>query len=728
MLSQRTIEKRVEDELARDERWKVIVRGNNWLCPFCLRIGARNLRMDETIEEKIALHFVRECTGWNYFNAEPEPIERLRHRARYLVFKGRVVRWIVEDRRFRFFDEHTWICPYCLLTTECPEPDHPLDDLSAWGPSPEELPFLERIVGHLLECEVFAEGEERLVSVRDLEEQRSRKKRRSRLDRVKKLFKREKSFQLVDGERRWLCPFCGVPQDIRLTTRRPSEDFFESIATHLDLCKAHRVLGGRPLPVEELRKRIEASARARQLSKLRHKVSRHSIWRVRDLDGHWYCPYCASETLVPYPEKQPDGSKKPEEEKRFFRLLLRHLSGCADYGQPQAKIRSRRVMAGVVQAANLQIDRHRQVRKALLNDPLFGVTDPFSNWLCPHCRKVQKQIHLGAESESALFEKTVEQVVRHLYGECEYEEGSRARVTREELEALVEPSSLLSSGVRERGVASSTDSMTEERWAKIKQDIEAMRNRVEYVQRQESSLREARSKQLRLLPALPQIPGFEFGRVYKPCDAVGGDFYHLFEVSPTTWAFAIGDISGHGIEAALLMGLAKKLIEVHGRGLNSPAQTLSLANRDIFSDLDERTFVTVFYGLLDVQTCAFKFSRAGHDPLLLFNPRRHPTLQVVDSKGMALGMDEGPMFERSIEELQIRLQPGDLIVQYTDGVTETMNEDSEQFGHERLCAVIERYGMYEVEYLLWKIEKAVEAFRGRRPRADDLTMIAFKVL
>ena len=137
MLSQRTIEKKVADALASDDRWRVIVRGNNWLCPYCLKIGARDLRMDEAIEEKLALHFVRDCTGWNYFNSEPQTMERLRQRARYLVFKLRVLRWMTEDRRFRFFEGERWICPYDLSPVDAPPPSHPLDDLSAWGAAPE---------------------------------------------------------------------------------------------------------------------------------------------------------------------------------------------------------------------------------------------------------------------------------------------------------------------------------------------------------------------------------------------------------------------------------------------------------------------------------------------------------------------------------------------------------------------------------------------------------------
>jgi serine phosphatase RsbU (regulator of sigma subunit)/rubredoxin len=730
VLSQRNVERRVAEELAQDERWKVIVRGNNWLCPYCLKIGARDLRMDETIEEKIALHFVRDCTQWNYFNVDPQPMSRLRQMARYLVFMGRVVRWITEDRRFRFVnDERGWVCPYCASTVAARIPEHALDDLASFGSSPEESPFCQDVARHLLSCDGFAAGEKEMRPVHELEEQRARSARRGRLDKLRNRFTQERSFQLVDQERRWLCPFCGIAQEIHLPKGGPDDDFFDAMEGHLATCKARRVLSGRPRPVEELRVKIEQGARERQLVKIRSKVSRHSLWRVRDLDGTWYCPYCTLQTLVLYPDRKADGEHAPSEREAFCQAVLDHLSGCEEYRRPKSKVASRAAMAAVIQDANVLIDRHRRIRRLLQSDALYGVTDSFSNWACPHCERVQKQIVLSNESESALFEKTISQIVNHLFEECDrYEPDVTPKISRPELETLMQRQSLHTSGVRQRGVVSPTDSLDEDTWQRIKEDLVAVKTRVERARRYESSLREARSKQMRLLPELPSLEGFEFGRVYKPCDAVGGDFYHLFKASETTFGVAIGDISGHGIEAALLMGLAKKLIEVHARGVDSPAQTLCLANRDIFSDLDERTFVTVFYGLLDTETRRFKFSRAGHDPLILYNERRTPPLQVLDSQGMALGMDEGPLFERMIEELEIELTSGDLILQYTDGVTESMNSKSEQFGQDRLYAVVEEYGRHEVEYLLWKIERAVEAFRGGEPRADDFTMVGFKVL
>jgi serine phosphatase RsbU (regulator of sigma subunit) len=719
VLPLHTIEKHVAKALEEDDRWRVIIRGNCWLCPYCLKIGARDLRMDEPVEEKLAQHFLRGCTGWNYFNAEPEPIERLRHRARFLVFKLRILRWIRDDRRYRFAEDGRWLCPYCLDSSTVKVRPGILDDPEGWGDSPEDAPFLEEIVAHLLGCEDFKRGEDRLRSVQELEEAKTHGARLRGLEDLRERFRFERSYQLFDSSRRWLCPFCATAQDFRLSGK-PTEEFYLGMGTHLSTCKARKVLGDKPRPVEELKDRIRAGAKARQLDKVRRKVSRHAMWRVRDLEGRWYCPYCTRQTLIQYPSRR-DSSGELD---RFLRGVLEHLSACDDYRRPDKAVRERAEMAAAVEEANLTITRVRRVRRLLSEDPLFGVTDRSHDWLCPYCRRVQRHIHLDFSEESATFEKTVEIVAAHLYRECDSANDDPPPIDLAGLKELARPRQVEVLR-RAEPIGAPTDPLEESQWARIKRDLDLLKTRAA---KRESSLQEARSKQLRLLSDLPEIPGYAFGRVYTPCDAVGGDFYNVFQASEGVWGFSIGDISGHGIEAALLMGLAKKLIEVHGRGMSSPAQVLCLANQDIYNDLDERTFVTAFYGVLEAERRTFRVARAGHDPVVLFNNRRSPRLQVIDQRGMALGMDEGPLFERAIEELEVTLMPGDLVFQYTDGVTETMNPQSEQFGNERLNAVIEANGQHEVEYVLWKIERALRAFRGEREQEDDVTMVAFQVL
>lgn len=490
------------------------------------------------------------------------------------------------------------------------------------------------------------------------------------------------------------------------------------LAKHLVACKAYTVLAGRPLPVEELRQRVQADARARALEKVRSKIEGRPLWRARDLEGRWYCPYCARATGIVYPDAAD--ARDP-----FVVDVFEHLEACEAYRRPGARIQEQRAVAAAVEAANVAIDRRRRIGRLLREVRLYGVRDPFDCWVCPHCQRAQKSIVLRGPGVTA---KEVEQVTRHLFGDCpDYRDGAPPAIGLQALEELARPPS--NPVASNRPAEPSATGAADATWRRLRQDLDAVKNQVVADKRRHAtSLREARSKQRRLLPALPDLPGYEFARVYDPCDAVGGDFYHVFEAAPGLWGVAIGDIAGHGIEAALLMGLAKKLLEVHGRGVTSPAQTLCMANRDIYSDLDERTFVTVFYGLLDVAERRFRFARAGHDPLLLWQADSSPRLQVIDSRGMALGVDEGPLFEQTIEELEVSLAPGDLLLQVTDGVTETPDAQGHQFGAERLHAVVEEHGQHEVEHVLWKIEKALEAFRGGAPRADDVTMVGFKVL
>src|SRR5262249_59537340 len=116
---------------------------------------------------------------------------------------------------------------------------------------------------------------------------------------------------------------------------------------------------------------------------------------------------------------------------------------------------------------------------------------------------------------------------------------------------------------RRRGKRSSADS---EDWIqRIDQEVAALKTKVEVSVELERSLEDARSRQLRLLPRLPQAPGFEFGIIYKPCATVGGDFYDFIKAGEDLLGIAIGDISGHGVAAALLVGLATELLEVHRR-------------------------------------------------------------------------------------------------------------------------------------------------------------------
>jgi sigma-B regulation protein RsbU (phosphoserine phosphatase) len=241
------------------------------------------------------------------------------------------------------------------------------------------------------------------------------------------------------------------------------------------------------------------------------------------------------------------------------------------------------------------------------------------------------------------------------------------------------------------------------------------------------SLEKAGQLQQQMLPDNPKVPGFDFYVLYRPLATVSGDFYDFVKVSAGEIGIVVGDVSGHGMEAALVMSMVKKSLKIHGKGASSAAEVLRVTNADVHEDLAQSTFASVFYGVLDVEGRTLKFSRAGHSPLILFNEARDPSLYTLEPKGLAIGIDKGPVFNRTLEEMELKLAPGDMLVQFTDGVVEAANKKKDEFGMERLSDAVRKYGRHEAQYLAHMIEMTVNEFRGGVPAEDDVTVMCIKV-
>lgn len=732
MLQERKILKRINHELVSgNPAWKIIVLKNSWLCPYCGEIGAEGLRMEDALEQRIAHHLITACPSFDDFQAAPLDPAALERRALLVTLRRKVEKRLVgDDASWRVADpEGFWICPFCARLTEANFGDIPGGSSSDGGSAAEAADrAVEAAAIHLADCPAYAGGKGRERSLEDLERRRERISLKKKARRLRHALAREAAWRFRDMEKRWLCPFCALPTDIKFDREKePSNEVCEKVFAHVESCSAYRQLEGKPRTERYLKDRVIAINREAVLARLKRKLETHAIWQVTDADARWYCPYCARATGVvlpparPRPGEPPDAPPVREISDAALNEVWAHLSSCPAYAGKRSQLKSRSFLRSVVSAVDRQIRLRRELGRAFVEDARFGVHDPFGSWLCPHCRKIQKQIAV-ADREGPLLEKTLEQVVTHLLEQCpQYVEGAEPTARLDELLEQAAPEA-------RRGLPPAGPAGDEDWIRRIDQEVAALKSQVEVSAELERSLEDARSRQLRLLPRLPEVPGYEFAIAYKPCATVGGDFYDFIRVSETELGIAIGDISGHGIEAALLVGLAKKLLEIHGRGRRSPGETLLLANADIYPDLDAKTFVTVFYAILDTTRRTLRFSRAGHNPLILFNPARTPRLQVLDSKGMALGMDAGPIFQQSIEEVEVRLEPGDVVFQYTDGVVESMNHEKDEFGLERLYAVIEQYGHHETEYLLYQVEKAISDFREGARQKDDVTMVAIKVL
>lgn len=262
-------------------------------------------------------------------------------------------------------------------------------------------------------------------------------------------------------------------------------------------------------------------------------------------------------------------------------------------------------------------------------------------------------------------------------------------------------------------------------------DIDHLRRVASEIRKKEEtdrSLRVAHDRQLRMLPPNPVVEGYEFAVRYVPAADVSGDFYDFIPLGSGTIGIVIADVSGHGVGAAIIMGMAKQTVSIFGRQIEKPAEVLRATNEELYRSLDGKTFVSMSYGVLDVKGRVIRFARAGQNKPYRFNPRwSDPTPKVIECKGLALGVDKGPRFAKAIEEVKIELQPGDVFFQYTDGLVEAANKEHVQYGEQQLAKTLKRYGRTGVTELLDIIIESLKDFTRSAEQEDDITMVALKV-
>ena len=235
--------------------------------------------------------------------------------------------------------------------------------------------------------------------------------------------------------------------------------------------------------------------------------------------------------------------------------------------------------------------------------------------------------------------------------------------------------------------------------------------------RLEQELNVARQIQTSFIPhGSPNIEKCSVASFWQAARQVGGDFYDFLG----QWGIVVADVADKGVPAALFMALSRTIIRTIALGRYPPASTLERANRILWNDTTSDLFVTVFYAIWNPASEKLVYSNAGHNPPLLL--RRAGQSQLLHGDGIAMGVLE----EISIEQKELSLRPGDVVVFYTDGVTEAMNEDDDEFGLDRLrlaAAPIKRKSAAEIEEA---ITCAVRDHAGDTPQFDDITLVVMK--
>jgi phosphoserine phosphatase RsbU/P len=236
----------------------------------------------------------------------------------------------------------------------------------------------------------------------------------------------------------------------------------------------------------------------------------------------------------------------------------------------------------------------------------------------------------------------------------------------------------------------------------------------------------ARDIQRILLPSeAPAIDGFQISGINVPARQVSGDYFDYIRVDDERLGVAIADVSGKGVPASLIMAICRSVLRAEAARNPSPADVLRKVNRQLYPDIKEDMFISMAYLILDHHRDTITLARAGHDAPLLYK-QQSETVTPVKSPGMVVGIDSGNVFDRLTVDFAISLERDDCLVLYTDGVTETLNAEGDEFGLDRVIQAVRARANDGAQAIVKKIIQDVRDFTGSLPQNDDITLIAIR--
>ncbi|MBI2191605.1 MAG: PP2C family protein-serine/threonine phosphatase [Planctomycetes bacterium] len=496
---------------------------------------------------------------------------------------------------------------------------------------------------------------------------------------------------LVDGEF-WLCPFC-AKVGFRCDPARALQD---QILDHLaNDCAEWKEGKGKPQLAATLKEQAERSS-------LRIRLQRQAAWRLFDFENRWYCPYCAQPTEV----TRPMGDRPTEE---MVDRVGAHLRSCDLAKKTGAKEIPLETLRETVQQHNRFRSQVAAVRSQMESLEMWRLFDATGGWVCPFCACVVEEVRVA---ELALLLSVAPPLMtQHLQKHCpEFGKNPQPARSLEEMKSLVRD---INEGRRPRGTV-----------RELEDNLASARAQI---QSTATELDRARDVQRSILPLkTPDLPGYQVACRYEPAAQLGGDFYAFITVDEAHLGLLMADVSGHGADAALLMSMTKKAFDLRGPGTLSPLQVLRFIHRDIVPDLRGQYFITVFYGVLDYQRHALQFGRAGHNLPLLYNARRECDVALLKSRGMAIGLGAEEDFEKNMEECTLKLQSGDLLLLYTDGLVEAKNRQGEEFKLARVSEIVRRMGQGSLDALLQALIRAVTDYAEGQAQEDDIALMAVR--
>lgn len=241
----------------------------------------------------------------------------------------------------------------------------------------------------------------------------------------------------------------------------------------------------------------------------------------------------------------------------------------------------------------------------------------------------------------------------------------------------------------------------------------------------QNDLKLAKEIQLAILPKVfppfPEIKSFDVFASMNAAKAVGGDFYDFFLLSGNKLGFVMADVSDKGVPAAIFMAVSRTVVRTVALKASSAANCLTEANDILSQESLNNMFVTTFYGVLDYSTGDIQYCNAGHTFPVLIKPDGATSL-LPSCGDLVLGAMDGFTYT----DLSAKLEPGDKLFLYTDGVTEGMNSEHDLYGEKRLLEACSRLGGASVKDVVAKVAEDLALFVNEAPQSDDITMMALE--
>jgi len=247
-------------------------------------------------------------------------------------------------------------------------------------------------------------------------------------------------------------------------------------------------------------------------------------------------------------------------------------------------------------------------------------------------------------------------------------------------------------------------------------------------QRLQKELQVAQEIQHMLLPSdFPKVEGYDIASFYEAAKEVGGDLFDFVEVDDETIGICVADVSGKGVPGSLIMTMIRTALRLEARGNKNPAEVLSKVNRFVTDDMKRGMFVTMFYLVLDSRNRIINYASAGHNPMILY---RRSTKQTyfLNPSGFPVGIQlpDIALFDKRIEVDTIRLREDDMLVLYTDGITEAMDPERELYREERFLDAIKDNSHYDVGEFVKQLRDNINNHTKGYPQNDDITYVAIK--